>query len=336
MKTSDKELMGLRSNDIGLDSLIAVDVRSCFLKNFQVSISVLKIMGRDTMANLANYASKEVPAELTPQLEVAGTHNRGSSDSSNPMLTPSSDEPIAPNGILGTHDSLAGSTAYSCMPIPVEALSTTVSSTDEGGDVDPGTMVDYHAECELPSDFESLDAQGDRSPSPKSHPETILITGVSGLLGRHLLDHLLREARAVRRIICIAVRWLTQRLATGELPLDERVSYFSGDLTAPRLGLTEEDAATIFDSVDTVIHNGADTSHVKYYQALRAANVDSTRWLARLCLRRRIPLHYLSSVIVSLVSPLKDDILAPASLTTQQEEQHQQSTVTPPPDGSHG
>ncbi|KAK8069627.1 type I iterative PKS [Apiospora phragmitis] len=286
------------------------------------------------MANLAKHVSEDVPAELTPQLHMAETHNEGSSDSSKSMLTPSSDGPVALTGIPGTHGSLAGLTAESSINIPttVEALSMGVS-TDEGKDVDPVTTVDYQAECELPPDFEALAAQGDRLPSPKSSPETILLTGVSGLLGRHLLDYLLCEATTVRQIICIAVRRLPQRLAAGQLPLDERVSYFAGDLSAPQLGLTEADAAAIFDSVDAVIHNGADASHVKYYQGLRGANVDSTRWLARLCLRRRIPLHYVSSVIVSLVSPLKDNVLVPYSVPTQQ----QHNTLKAPPlDGSHG
>ncbi|KAK8134920.1 hypothetical protein PG984_006932 [Apiospora sp. TS-2023a] len=105
---------------------------------------------------------------------------------------------------------------------------------------------------------------------------------------------------------------------------------------APRLGLTEADAAAIFDGVDAVLHAGADTSHVKYYQALRAANVDSTRWLARLCMRRRVPLHYVSSVIVSLVSPLRDNILVPDSVATQRQQQQQQNNTSPPDDGSHG
>ncbi|KAK8078355.1 hypothetical protein PG996_004525 [Apiospora saccharicola] len=233
-----QDLMGMRSNDIGLDSLIAVDVRSWFLKHFHVSIPVLKIMVHDTMANLAKYASKEVPAELTSQLAVTTEEAHGgggSSDSSKSILTPWSDDdgPIARNGMPGRHDSLTDSTVVeSSVPTTEEALSTNASSSTDEGDV----HLDYHAECELPPDFEALaQAQGDDDgppSSPESPPETILLTGVTGLLGRHLLHYLLSEATAnnAKRIICIAVRRLPRRLAARQLPLDdERVSYFAGD-----------------------------------------------------------------------------------------------------------
>lgn len=38
----DDSLMRMRSNEIGMDSLIAVDLRSWFLKQLSVSIPVLK------------------------------------------------------------------------------------------------------------------------------------------------------------------------------------------------------------------------------------------------------------------------------------------------------
>ncbi|KAK7978478.1 hypothetical protein PG988_005968 [Apiospora saccharicola] len=199
-------LMGMRSNDIGLDSLIAVDVRSWFLKHFHVSIPVLKIMVHDTMANLAKYASKEVPAELTSQLAVTTEEAHGgggSSDSSKSILTPWSDDdgPIARNGMPGRHDSLTDSTVVeSSVPTTEEALSTNASSSTDEGDV----HLDYHAECELPPDFEALaQAQGDDDgppSSPESPPETILLTGVTGLLGRHFRSCRCRPPRRRRHV----------------------------------------------------------------------------------------------------------------------------------------
>lgn len=66
---SDDELMSMRSNDIGLDSLISVDIRSWFLKDLRVVVPVLKIMSNDAIANLAEYAVENVPTELVPQLK---------------------------------------------------------------------------------------------------------------------------------------------------------------------------------------------------------------------------------------------------------------------------
>ena len=47
---------------------------------------------------------------------------------------------------------------------------------------------------------------------------------------------------------------------------------------------------------------------------------------------------YVSSVIVSLASPLKASVLLPESVTTQQQQHHNNhnTPTTPPPDGSHG
>lgn len=52
MTMTDDDLMLMRPHEIGLDSLVSVDIRSWFLKNFLVSIPVLKIMGNDTMEML--------------------------------------------------------------------------------------------------------------------------------------------------------------------------------------------------------------------------------------------------------------------------------------------
>lgn len=68
MTLPDEELMAKRSNELGLDSLVSVGIRDWFLKSFQVSVAVLKIIGNNTMASLAEDVAGLVPGELTPQL----------------------------------------------------------------------------------------------------------------------------------------------------------------------------------------------------------------------------------------------------------------------------
>ncbi|KUI60190.1 Polyketide synthase-nonribosomal peptide synthetase [Cytospora mali] len=63
--TSDDDLMASRSNEIGLDSLVSVDIRSWFLKSLGVSVPVLQIMGSDTMSNLVQHAVEAIPADMT-------------------------------------------------------------------------------------------------------------------------------------------------------------------------------------------------------------------------------------------------------------------------------
>ncbi|KAF1362294.1 hypothetical protein EJ07DRAFT_107369, partial [Lizonia empirigonia] len=124
------------------------------------------------------------------------------------------------------------------------------------------------------------------------------LTGVTGLLGRHLLLRLLHEP-SVEKILCIAVRHLGERLRSKELPEDDCVKYFSGILEV-RLGLSEADAVHIISHADVVITIGADTSHLKLYPDIKAANTRSTKEFISLCIARKIPIHYLSTVGVAL------------------------------------
>ncbi|KAI1176375.1 beta-ketoacyl synthase domain-containing protein [Nemania sp. FL0916] len=132
-------------------------------------------------------------------------------------------------------------------------------------------------------------------------PRTILLTGATGFLGAQLLKEMIKAPK-IEKIICVAIRHLDRRLRNGEISPEQgdRVVYYEGDLQLPRLGLSEDDAADVFAHVDAVIHNGADVSHLKSYNTLRAANVGSTRELVRLCAPRAIPIHYVSTAGVAM------------------------------------
>ncbi|KAI6778350.1 putative polyketide synthase [Emericellopsis cladophorae] len=79
--TPNDELLEMDSTSLGLDSLISVDIRSWFLKSFQVNIPVLKIMGNNVqMLSLAELAAKNIPAPLTP--DVHGQETTASAPSS--------------------------------------------------------------------------------------------------------------------------------------------------------------------------------------------------------------------------------------------------------------
>ncbi|KAH6876757.1 polyketide synthase [Thelonectria olida] len=67
--TPDEELLQLDSTSLGLDSLISVDIRSWFLKSFQVNIPVLKIMSSGVqMSSLAELAAENIPSALIPDV----------------------------------------------------------------------------------------------------------------------------------------------------------------------------------------------------------------------------------------------------------------------------
>lgn len=62
-------------------------------------------------------------------------------------------------------------------------------------------------------------------------------------------------------------------------------------------------AKSLFAKADVIIHNGADVSHLKTYQTLRSANLESTKELVKLALARRVPIHYVSTAGVAMFTP---------------------------------
>ncbi|KAI0553028.1 NAD(P)-binding protein [Xylaria curta] len=268
--------MASRGNEIGLDSLISVDIRSWFLKHLQVNVPVLKIMSNNTMASLIQFAIESLSPELLP-----GTDSQ--------KVVPQNSE--AQTALVNTNgDSQVSQDHGNSSPtLPAKSGNNGVKNTM----ITNGSPIDWNAESCPPID------KADVIINTEVHavccpPHIIVLTGSTGLIGHHLLSHFL-SFPSVEEIICLAIRSLALRLKQNTLPQDPRISYYEGDLAHPLLGLTEQEAEVIFLEADVVVHNAADTSHLKHYVDVQAANVGSTVALARLCLGRQIPFHYISS-----------------------------------------
>ncbi len=276
--TSDEDMMALRSGDMGLDSLVSVDIRSWFLRHLRVSVPVLKIMGNETMASLVEFVAENLPLELVPGL---------------------ADAHAGANERQGIKDS---GEVSSVKDTSTEETSRTPVTQPDLDRVDgPGEhkgKIDWEAESCPPAHMVNtlaiLEPRRVRFP-----PRVVVLTGCTGFLGHHLLSYLIADP-TVEKVICLAVWSLSSRLQHGRLPRSPRVVYYEGDLGQPLLGLSEEEAALIFDETDAVIHNRSDTSHLKHYVYLRISNVDSTAVIAQFCIPRRIPLHYVSSAGVGI------------------------------------
>ena len=61
-----RRMLSSRTDELGIDSLIAVEMRSWFLKNLEINVPVLKILGGTTVKELLQFALKELPNELVP------------------------------------------------------------------------------------------------------------------------------------------------------------------------------------------------------------------------------------------------------------------------------
>lgn len=319
--TAEEDMMAMRSRDVGLDSLISVDIRSWFLKNFEVSVPVLKIMGNDTMAELADLVAAQISPSLLPGLVIdeALTSNEEvpvMNGTSQPIAAVVAQNDDASSSIISSPDGTFAEPSGASIRVsaPASREPQVMNGTLRKGPV----QIDWNAEIALPEAAKVV-----TNMVPAARPRVIVLTGASGLLGRHLLLRLLQDPSVVE-IICIAVRRLDERLRSRELPEDGRIQYFEGDLEELRLGLSKKDAVQVFSRVDVVIHNGADTSHLKFYPEIKAANTGSTKELIRLCMARKVPIHYLSTVGVALLGSYK-------SFTEVSVAAH-----SPPTDGSHG
>ncbi len=124
------------------------------------------------------------------------------------------------------------------------------------------------------------------------------ITGATGFIGRHLVDRLLERTGdiyvlvregSVDRLEALTVGWGER--ATG------RIQPMIGDLSRPRLGLSEEQVAQLRGQVDHFFHLAAIYDMTADAERNRIANVDGTRHAVELA--NAVPagcFHHTSSI----------------------------------------
>ncbi|KAK7749846.1 putative Hybrid PKS-NRPS biosynthetic cluster [Cytospora paraplurivora] len=188
-------------------------------------------------------------------------------------------------------------------------------------------IIDWAAETAVPADILSLSRE---KPSTISSDKTvvpitsIILTGATGFLGRQVAREL-QSRPEIAQIHCIAVRDPSSGSAQALVQECPKATLYAGDLCLPRLGLSDPDTRRLFSEPGAaVVHNGADVSFMKPYEALRAPNVLATRELARLCLssplRAPPPLHYVSTAGVGILglAASADGVVPAASLAAYQ------------------
>ena len=210
------------------------------------------------------------------------------------------------------------------------ALKVQRDATSPTGSISPTTKpsilgVDWEAETSLGPDLISSISHSKprRGRGDARRSLTIVLTGATGFLGRAILQEL-EKSKSIVHIHCIAVRQNFSNIALTMGRTSPKITYLSGDLSLPQLGLAEEEARLLFEDADAIIHNGADVSFMKTFQSLRAPNVKSTKELVQSIAHRRIPFHYVSTAGVVHLAGLDtfdEDSVAP---------------YLPPTDGSDG
>ncbi|KAI1490021.1 hypothetical protein F5X96DRAFT_638338 [Biscogniauxia mediterranea] len=150
-----------------------------------------------------------------------------------------------------------------------------------------------------------VDALYDGLPSPRVTPShnaqsdlVIILTGATGFVGRHILQHLVDDER-VAQVHCIAIR--PDNLGRPRhVPIQSsKIFEYPGNLSDSHLGLSDPAFQALTETADLIIHNGADVSFMKSYGTLRSTNVMSTRTLLELAVPRCIPFHFISTASVA-------------------------------------
>nr|ALQ32785.1 putative polyketide synthase [Fusarium babinda] len=153
----------------------------------------------------------------------------------------------------------------------------------------------------------------------------VLLTGATGYLGRHLVPALVESPR-IAKIFCLV------RLSTDVETLikaSDKIVILTGDLEEPNLGLGDEQFSQLATDSDIILHSGANRSFWDDYEVLRPANTLATKELARLALRQRIPLHFISSGSVRIYSDQQGAWIYNTDQTVE-------TSQNPPDDGSDG
>jgi thioester reductase-like protein len=130
---------------------------------------------------------------------------------------------------------------------------------------------------------------------------TYLVTGATGLIGRHVLALLLRRPDTDKVSVLVRERSrdrLTEMVR--DWPGADKVTPIVGDIAEPDLGVSDADVESLRGSVDHVVHLAALYDITADDETSITANVDGTRHVLELCARIEAGrLHHVSSVAVA-------------------------------------
>ncbi|MEI3801476.1 MULTISPECIES: non-ribosomal peptide synthetase family protein [unclassified Chitinophaga] len=119
------------------------------------------------------------------------------------------------------------------------------------------------------------------------NPEAVLLTGVTGFVGIHLLKDLLLASNAT--VYCLirasneyyAMERINGCLNNFNIHIDEslrqRIVPVTGDFSKPDMGLTEAGFKELADTIDVIYHSGSSVNFIEPYSYMKSANVEGLR-----------------------------------------------------------
>jgi thioester reductase-like protein len=108
------------------------------------------------------------------------------------------------------------------------------------------------------------------------------VTGATGFIGRHLVEHLLEREETIYVLVREGSRGRLEELRSRWGVGEDRVVAVVGDLSQPRLGVSEEDVAALSGEIDHLFHLAAIYDMTADADSQRLANVEGTRHMVEL------------------------------------------------------
>ncbi len=172
-------------------------------------------------------------------------------------------------------------------------------------------MAFLKREAQLPATI--APARGLTYRTPDAY-RAIFLTGATGFLGAYLVAEMLQETEAAIHCLVRPRRGqhgrqrLAAQLKKYELWRDDdwwqavwqqRLHIVDGDVTLPRLGLSDALYESLAREVDAILHGAAHVNFIYPYEALRTTNVLGLHELIRFAFHSRIkPVHHLSTAAI--------------------------------------
>ncbi len=161
-----------------------------------------------------------------------------------------------------------------------------------------GTSAEFADDVRLADDGVGFAPPAD----PRAVTE-VLLTGATGFLGAFLLRELLAQGLTVHCLVRAKdaeLGWgrLRDNLAAYHLLDDldtDRIVVVPGDITTPRLGLSDADYAAVAQRVGAIYHSAAKVNFLTPYKWLRKATVDGVHEVLRFACAATAPLHHVST-----------------------------------------
>ncbi|QNL52478.1 amino acid adenylation domain-containing protein [Olivibacter sp. SDN3] len=157
------------------------------------------------------------------------------------------------------------------------------------------TVEELLRDAALPADFVVGDVPDGAVLADPGH---ILLTGVTGFVGSHLLEELLQNTGADIYCLVRAANTAEARKRIQDTFLKFKLSWQEGyndrvipqvgDLSLPNLGMDEHVYGQLADIVEVIYHSGSSVSYVQPYPIIKKPNIDGLHHILHLSVARKV------------------------------------------------